>query len=507
MEANQTIGSSNETLNQTFHELPDADERSLNESTASESSFFNLVRLKNKKQLLEDVKTLKDELKKLKKENRKLLAETVELSSKHLEEKRILESELSRFAETTAKLESDLSECRTQQCEKKTVREDDLAKSIAQNKVVLQAHASRIRDQENEITKLKEDVIRRDIENENLRTTNSQLERDVEASDKTIGLLQDDLSRLQKQLTKPSLLNAPAISKTPSSTEERLLALERTVAGLVKSSIASHSPSTNPSQGNDTKPGNRSQTQTYSAAAKKPKPTKTKPKPTTAKPTTAKPEAGKKSTKSTSKAAPTNSGPNTTPIPTPRTSLSNRGTQRSAPSSQREKQTPPTKKLLVIGDASIKHVAAATRDANTAVLCWPGIKLEEVVKRFDTIKTEPTCALLLSVGLSDIKGSDRPEDVVRSVDRLLLAAKKRFPKIKIILHGPMRRADRENSYTEALIMGCRAASKKRQTVFLDSSDSIKNGHLAKDGIHLNREGSHIFGNFLAGVKQMVQGNF
>ena len=485
-----TTASSCDTLNQSFHDADDDDVRpSLNESTLSEDSFFSFLRPKSKKQLKELVVEYKQEVKMLKKEKLKLMEDTVQISMRHMQEKKALESELGSKAETIVRLEEQL-QSRSSTSQEFHNFQKDLDKQKKQSDTLLLAYQCKFETQEKEIAALKDDVVCKQLDNESLRAENVKLINDIEASDRTIGLLQDDLSRLQQQLTTPvppkkndlsySSAASKACSSSQQTTEDRLRALEQAVAQLT---------------GKVATAPNKKETTAAKPPSGKRKTPKRKTNNTAANKTSKSSENKKNKT-----IDPPKNRQKDDPKPTPRTSL-----QKNSPATPAMPSTT-TKSTLVIGDSTIKHVVPMIRDASTAVLCWPGIKLDEVARRLATVKTEPESAIVFSVGLSDVKSAETPGEVSNKIDKLILAAKKRFPNRKIVINGAMNRLDQEPEFLTILNIELKTVCEKRKITFLDPNVCIKPTHLAKDGIHLNRQGSQVFGNFFSGVKQVVLGN-
>lgn len=143
------------------------------------------------------------------------------------------------------------------------------------------------------------------------------------------------------------------------------------------------------------------------------------------------------------------------------------------------------KQILVVGDSMVRHVGQGNRDLE--VLCYPGIRVEEVKLKLEQQERRDKKTVILHVGTNDLRG--RYEYVMGDMYDLVVRTKELYPQAKIIISGIVRRRDFHWTRIGRLNKAFDWVADRTGATFVDPNSWIGDGDLGRDGVHLNRRGA------------------
>lgn len=170
---------------------------------------------------------------------------------------------------------------------------------------------------------------------------------------------------------------------------------------------------------------------------------------------------------------------------------------------QRRKRTN-KQKVVVLGDSMLKFAGDKCREAGHDVYCFPGIKIEELKHQVESLRLDNVVAI--HVGSNNIQRGVQAEEIMGDTMDLIDHIRKQNPRTQIIISGILQRRDvswrRIRRINEELDWLCVT----RNCLMVDGNCWIGNDDIARDGIHLNRNGSSKFGRLLCDAINSCQGN-
>ena len=155
-------------------------------------------------------------------------------------------------------------------------------------------------------------------------------------------------------------------------------------------------------------------------------------------------------------------------------------------------------KVLVCGDSMIKHVKVKNA---SEVKVFRGIRAEQLSRKLESEIRDSAHmkTVVLHVGTNDIKRSTSPDDVMGEVYDLIRSVKKKCPTACVVVNSIVRRRDVSALYIDNINSSLRWACSVLGAVYNDVTRYLDASCLARDGLHLNRKGSHILGKVIEHV--------
>lgn len=144
---------------------------------------------------------------------------------------------------------------------------------------------------------------------------------------------------------------------------------------------------------------------------------------------------------------------------------------------------------VVMGDSIVKHTDMHLKKHGMAVVCKPGIRIDQLSNFITNLTDIGTNHLIIHVGTNDIKKARTPDDIMDKINSLIVKTKIAFPTVTITISGVVQRRDEDPRYVNAVNDSIRWISEKLGCHFIDPNSGLTDQDLGKDGLHLNRRGS------------------
>lgn len=144
-------------------------------------------------------------------------------------------------------------------------------------------------------------------------------------------------------------------------------------------------------------------------------------------------------------------------------------------------------KFLFIGDSIFSELTDHLTIPDFQVLCLPDYTMETAANRILSTQAAPRF-VALHFGTRDIPALNDPKEIFKSATKLLDAAKLAFPTAEIHLVSVLYRPDVDPYFIDQVNEELNEACFSTGCLFLQLSQSIENGHMKEDGIHLNQRG-------------------
>lgn len=173
------------------------------------------------------------------------------------------------------------------------------------------------------------------------------------------------------------------------------------------------------------------------------------------------------------------------------------------------KQNENEKRVLVIGDSLLKFAGEACKEKGYEVRCFPGIKLEELQHKVSemNLKKENPEIVLIHAGTNNISRGVRAEDIMGETMGLINYIRCKAPNSKIAISGVLRRRDTGIGRIGRINQELDRLCETKKCLMVDGNAWLKDTDFGRDGVHLNRRGSSIFGNLMCNVVScLLKGN-
>lgn len=165
--------------------------------------------------------------------------------------------------------------------------------------------------------------------------------------------------------------------------------------------------------------------------------------------------------------------------------------------------------VLVIGDSLLKFSGEVCKERGYEVMCFPGIKTEELrhkVEQLDLQKQNPK-VVAIHVGTNSVSKGVAAEEIMGDTLDLVDYIKTQIKDAKIVISGLLRRYDVSIRKTTRINSELDWLCQVRNCVMVDGNCWLKDNDFARDGVHLNRRGSHKLGTLLCkAIESSKKGN-
>lgn len=152
---------------------------------------------------------------------------------------------------------------------------------------------------------------------------------------------------------------------------------------------------------------------------------------------------------------------------------------------------------IILGDSLLKYAGENCNQKGYDVMCYPGIKINELERHVENLeKNVSGKVVVVHVGSNNAVSREIAEEIMGQTMDLVKTVRKKLNPKNIFISGILNRkgvsVGRINRELEWLC-------ERRNLTLLDGNCWIRDFHMARDGVHLNRRGSHDFGELLVRV--------
>lgn len=167
--------------------------------------------------------------------------------------------------------------------------------------------------------------------------------------------------------------------------------------------------------------------------------------------------------------------------------------------------------MLVSGDSLLKFSGAVCRERCHEVMCFPGIKTEELQHKVEkmNLKNLDPKIVAIDMGTNNIGKGVAAEEIMSDILDLVDHIRSEVKNAKIVISGLLRRRDINIRRTGRINNELDWLCQVRNCTMLDANCWINDNDFARNGIHLNRRGSYKLGNLLCkaiDTVELQQGN-
>lgn len=159
---------------------------------------------------------------------------------------------------------------------------------------------------------------------------------------------------------------------------------------------------------------------------------------------------------------------------------------------------PSDPEVLVIGSSLLRNVHKYIKSKKVHVAMRPGAKVKSIIDEMMSIPiSQKTKSVILHVGGNDVHSSpSNPDFVIGDLWSLVELSKDKFPNARIIVNGTLRRRGVSQTLTKKLNSGIKWMADALRVSYADPNPFVRNADFARDGIHLNDNGTVVFADFL-----------